>query len=102
MDFMYKQKSSYLVEQFLCDGQMPHVVLDGRRVILQQSVGVAQGVTRLSLDSSVSKLLRQLKCSLVLLSGSLELPQEDVRVAQVAVRASLGGLNKKYRTHFSL
>jgi hypothetical protein len=43
-----------LVKQFLGDGQMSQVVLDGGRVVLQQGVRVAERVASLESISSIS------------------------------------------------
>jgi len=81
---------------------MSHVVLDGGGVVLQQGVGVSERVASLSLDGSVSEFLRKLKGSFVLLGSSLELAQEDVSVAQIAVGSSLGSLKVVRTWRFSV
>ena len=49
---------SHLVEELLGNPQMPQVVLDGHGVVLQEGIGVAQGVAGLSLNSAVAQVLK--------------------------------------------
>ncbi len=55
-----------LIKELLSDCQVPHVVLDGRGVVFEQGVGVAEGITCLSFDCTVTKFLSKMKCAFVL------------------------------------
>ena len=65
------------------------MVLHRGGIILQESVGVAETVAGLGLHGAVPELLCQQQCHLVVLGRLLELPEKNMCVSQVAVRASL-------------